>query len=142
MEAVGAAAARVEDAHSTFKPLLPSPPRACRYGNSEEIATVAAMLSCGGSVFHRPKEQAVHADNAHKNFHRGAVGDHIALLTVYNDWAETDFSSQWCKENYVQARFLEAIGVMRHDRMLVESGGAHWLVPALRLGDAAVDWAP
>ena len=44
----------------------------------------------------------VHADNAHKNFHRGNVGDHIALLNVYNAWAETSFSSQFCFENFVQ----------------------------------------
>lgn len=46
----------------------------------------------------------MHADNAHKNFHRGNVGDHIALLNVYNAWAETGHSSQFCFENFVQAR--------------------------------------
>eukprot|EP00959_Pyramimonas_sp_CCMP1952_P426685 8936425-Pyramimonas_sp.AAC.1 len=48
--------------------------------------------------------QAVHADNAHKNFHRGGVGDHIAMLGVYQSWADTNHSTQWCYENFVQVR--------------------------------------
>jgi pre-mRNA-splicing factor ATP-dependent RNA helicase DHX16 len=63
---------------------------------------MCAMLSVGNAIFYRPKDKAVHADNAHKNFHRGGVGDHIALLNVYNAWAETNFSAQWCFENFVQ----------------------------------------
>lgn len=118
------------------------------------------MVSVGGSIFYRPKDKAVHADNAHKAFHRGnvgeelvpantygcctyietspdssckaelghyayyyearlsdvtlaayvhfecrpAAGDHIALMNVYNGWAETNFASQWCFENFVQVR--------------------------------------
>lgn len=73
-----------------------------KFGVSEEIATICAMLSVGGSIFYRPKDKAVHADNAHKAFHRGNVGDHIALLNVYNAWSETDFSTQFCYENFVQ----------------------------------------
>ena len=41
---------------------------------AEEVATIAAMVSIGGAVFYRPKDKAVHADNAHKAFHRGGVG--------------------------------------------------------------------
>lgn len=44
----------------------------------------------------------VFADNAHKNFARGNVGDHIALMNCYEAWAESNFSTQWCYENYVQ----------------------------------------
>ena len=44
----------------------------------------------------------MHADNAHKNFHRGGGGDHIAMLGVYQSWADTNFSTQWCYENFVQ----------------------------------------
>ena len=78
-----------------------------KYGVSEEIATIAAMVSVGGSVFYRPKDKAVHADNAHKAFHRGNVGDHIALMNVYNSWAETNFAAQWCFENFVQVRSMK-----------------------------------
>ncbi len=74
---------------------------------SEEVATVCAMVSIGSAVFYRPKDKTVHADNAHKQFGRGNVGDHIALLHVYEGWAETDFSSHWCFENFVQLRSMK-----------------------------------
>jgi pre-mRNA-splicing factor ATP-dependent RNA helicase DHX16 len=78
-----------------------------KYACSEEMTTVCAMLSCGGAVFYRPKDKAVHADAAHAAFHRGGVGDHLALLAVYTQWAETDFSTQWCYENFVQVRTMK-----------------------------------
>ena len=62
------------------------------------------MLSIGNQVFYRPKEKAVHADNAKINFNRGAAGDHISLMNVYNQWQETGESTQWCFENFVQVR--------------------------------------
>ena len=31
-------------------------------------------------MFYRPKDKAVHADNAKMNFARGGGGDHLALL--------------------------------------------------------------
>eukprot|EP00955_Chlamydomonas_euryale_P067577 359869-Chlamydomonas_euryale.AAC.43 len=54
---------------------------------------LCVVSRAGGQVF---------ADNAHKNFSRGNVGDHIALLNVFDQWAESGFSTQWCYENYVQ----------------------------------------
>ena len=45
---------------------------------------MCAMVGVGGAIFYRPKDKAVHADNAHKAFHRGNVGDHLALLNVFN----------------------------------------------------------
>ena len=36
----------------------------------EQIITICAMLSVGNSIFYRPKEKQVHADNARKNFFR------------------------------------------------------------------------
>ena len=71
------------------------------------------MLGIGNAVFYRPKDKAVHADNAHKNFHRGNVGDHIALLNVYNNWAESNFSSQFCYENFVQVRATLVLMTLR-----------------------------
>lgn len=78
-----------------------------RHGCSEEIATIAAMVSIGGSVLYRPKDKAVHADNAHRAFHRGNVGDHIAMLNVYAAWAEAGHAAQWCFENFVQVRSMK-----------------------------------
>ncbi|RXH77459.1 hypothetical protein DVH24_023733 [Malus domestica] len=71
----------------------------------DEIISIAAMLSIGNSIFYRPKDKQVHADNARLNFHTGNVGDHIALLKVYSSWKETNYSTQWCYENYIQVDF-------------------------------------
>jgi pre-mRNA-splicing factor ATP-dependent RNA helicase DHX16 len=73
---------------------------------SVEMLTVAAMLSINNSVFYRPKDKAVHADNARMNFARGGGGDHLTLMRCYNQWVETNYSTQWCYENYLQVRSL------------------------------------
>ncbi|WJX71584.1 Pre-mRNA-splicing factor ATP-dependent RNA helicase DEAH1 [Trifolium repens] len=78
-----------------------------KYKCSDEIISIAAMLSVGNSIFYRPKDKQVHADNARMNFHTGDVGDHIAHLNVYNSWKETNYSSQWCYENYIQLRSMK-----------------------------------
>ena len=78
-----------------------------KYKCSDEMISIAAMLSVGNSIFYRPKDKQVHADNARMNFHSGNVGDHIALLNVYNSWKETGYSTQWCYENYVQVRSMK-----------------------------------
>ena len=49
----------------------------------DQVLTVCSMLSVGNSIFFRPKDKAIHADNAKKNFYRPG-GDHLALLNVYN----------------------------------------------------------
>ena len=78
-----------------------------KYKCSDEIISIAAMLSVGNSIFYRPKDKQVHADNARMNFHTGDVGDHIAHLKVYNSWKEANYSTQWCYENYIQARSMK-----------------------------------
>lgn len=76
------------------------------YGCTEEILSIVSMLSIGGSVFYRPKDRAVHADNARLNFARGGGGDHLTVLRCYAQWVETEYSTQWCFENYVQVRSM------------------------------------
>mmetsp|Transcript_12114 Transcript_12114/g.8453 ORF Transcript_12114/g.8453 Transcript_12114/m.8453 type:complete len:139 (+) Transcript_12114:707-1123(+) len=66
----------------------------------DQVLSICSMLSVGNSIFFRPKEKAMHADNARKNFFRPG-GDHITLLTVFEQWKETDYSVQWCFENFV-----------------------------------------
>ncbi|CAM0955681.1 unnamed protein product [Alopecurus aequalis] len=78
-----------------------------KYKCSEEVVTIAAMLSAGNAVFYRPKDKKVHADTARQAFHTGNVGDHIALLNVYNAWKESGYSPQWCHENFVQSRMMK-----------------------------------
>ncbi|CAI5723798.1 unnamed protein product [Hyaloperonospora brassicae] len=78
-----------------------------KYGCVEEVMTVCAMLSVNNSIFYRPKDKAVHADNARLNFARGGGGDHITLMNVYNQWVETNYSTQWTYENFVIMRSLK-----------------------------------
>lgn len=54
-----------------------------RYKCSNEVLTIAAMLSVNNSIFYRPKDKVVHADNARMNFVVPG-GDHLVLLNVYN----------------------------------------------------------
>ena len=77
-----------------------------KYKCSEDVLTIISMLSAGGSIFHRPKDRQVHADNAHKNFWAPS-GDHLTLKNVYDQWVESEFSVQWCFENYVQHRMMK-----------------------------------
>ncbi|XP_027192942.1 pre-mRNA-splicing factor ATP-dependent RNA helicase DEAH1-like [Cicer arietinum] len=78
-----------------------------KYKCSDEVISIAAMLSVGNSIFYRPKDKQVHADNARMNFHTGNIGDHIAHLKVYNSWKENNYSTQWCYENYIQVRSMK-----------------------------------
>ena len=56
------------------------------YGVVAEVLSICAMLQIGASIFYRPKERAMHADNARNNFNRPG-GDHFTLLNVWNQWA-------------------------------------------------------
>ena len=71
----------------------------------EQIITIVAMLSVGNSIFYRPKDRMVHADNAKQNFYRPG-GDHLSLLNVYNSWVEANYSAQFCMDNFIQIRSM------------------------------------
>ena len=74
---------------------------------------MCAMLGVGNAIFYTPKDKKVHAENAHKAFHRGNLGDHIALLSVYNGYKENGSSSSWCYENFVQVRHAQRFPISR-----------------------------
>ncbi|KAK9510947.1 hypothetical protein O3M35_005618 [Rhynocoris fuscipes] len=76
-----------------------------KYKCSDEIVSIAAMLSVNGAIFYRPKDKLVHADTARKNFFLPG-GDHLVLYNVYKQWADTEYSTQWCYENYIQYRSM------------------------------------
>ncbi|GFG40919.1 hypothetical protein Cfor_11095 [Coptotermes formosanus] len=77
-----------------------------KYKCSEEILTIASMLSVNGAIFYRPKDKIIHADAARRGFFTPG-GDHLMLLNVYTRWADSDFSTQWCYENFLQHRSLK-----------------------------------
>ncbi|XP_071097598.1 pre-mRNA-splicing factor ATP-dependent RNA helicase DHX16-like [Haliotis cracherodii] len=77
-----------------------------KYKCSKEVITIAAMLSVNNAVFYRPKDKIVHADTARVNFFVPG-GDHLTLLNVYTQWEDTDYSTQWCYENFIQHRSMK-----------------------------------
>ncbi|KAG5882677.1 hypothetical protein JTB14_026088 [Gonioctena quinquepunctata] len=77
-----------------------------KYKCSEEMVTISAMLSVNGAIFYRPKDKIIHADTARKNFNL-IGGDHLSLLNVYNQWRDSDYSTQWCYENFIQYRSMK-----------------------------------
>ncbi|KAJ2720098.1 DEAH-box ATP-dependent RNA helicase prp22 [Coemansia sp. Benny D115] len=82
------------------------------YGCSEEMLTIAAMLSVDGSVFYRPKEKQAAADSKKARFHQ-PEGDHLTLLAVYNGWKAAKFSNTWCFDNFLQHRRLRTASDIR-----------------------------
>lgn len=77
-----------------------------KYKCVEEALTICGMLGVDNTIFYRPKDKGIHADNARKNFFKYG-GDHLTLLNVYKQWEETGFSLNWCMENYLQNRSLK-----------------------------------
>ncbi|XP_034244398.1 pre-mRNA-splicing factor ATP-dependent RNA helicase DHX16 [Thrips palmi] len=77
-----------------------------KYKCADEIVTICAMLSVNGAIFYRPKDKIIHADTARKNFNCPG-GDHLVLHNVYKQWADTEFSTQWCYENFIQYRSMK-----------------------------------
>jgi len=75
------------------------------YGCVDQILTICSMLSVNNAIFYRPKDKAIHADNARRNFFR-PHGDHLTLLNVYTQWMESGYSTQWCFENFIQHRSM------------------------------------
>ncbi|TXT11242.1 hypothetical protein VHUM_01993 [Vanrija humicola] len=72
---------------------------------THEVLIIISMLQESGSLLYRPKDKRVHADQAHKNFVKPG-GDHFTLLNIFNQWAETNYSQQFCQENFVQYKSL------------------------------------
>lgn len=101
-------------------------------GCSEEVVTVVAMLTAQ-NIFYRPREKQAQSDARRARFHH-ADGDHLTLLTVYQAWAQHKFSTQWCFENFVQARSMkraqdvrrQLLGIMDRYRQPIRSCGRNW----------------
>lgn len=72
---------------------------------SEEVLTIMSMLSVNGTIFFKPKDRIVHAEASRKSFFSES-GDHLTLLKVYNDWASSGHSKQWCFEKFIQYKSM------------------------------------
>ncbi|KAG0264436.1 hypothetical protein BG011_006795 [Mortierella polycephala] len=76
-----------------------------KYHCTEEIASIVAMLSVQNAVFYRPKDKKLHADKARQNLTKPG-GDHLTLLNIWDQWVESNYSIQWCFENFLQHRSM------------------------------------
>lgn len=84
-----------------------------KLGCVEEVLSILAMLQEGPSIFYRPKQQAKEADDRHAFFAKGGVGDHIAMLNIWNEFVESGFSFPWARENYLQIKSLNRVRDVR-----------------------------
>lgn len=82
------------------------------YKCTHEVLIIISMLQESGSLLFRPKDKRVHADKAHKNFQKPG-GDHFTLLNIFNQWADSGYSQQFCYENFVQFKSLGRVRDIR-----------------------------
>jgi pre-mRNA-splicing factor ATP-dependent RNA helicase DHX16 len=82
------------------------------YKCTHEVLIIVSMVQESGSLLYRPKDKRVHADKAHKNFQKPG-GDHFTLLNIFNQWADSNYSQQFCHENFVQYKSLVRVRDIR-----------------------------
>lgn len=78
---------------------------AAEYDCVEEVLSITAMLQESSSLFYRPKDKLLHADQARTSFTKPG-GDHMTLLNIWNQYVDTNFDKHWCRENFLQERSL------------------------------------
>jgi pre-mRNA-splicing factor ATP-dependent RNA helicase DHX15/PRP43 len=76
-----------------------------RFGCTEEMAVLVALLSEQGQTFVRPRDRQNAADLAHSQF-RSGWGDHLSLLRAYEAFVGNGSSKGWCEENFLNYRVL------------------------------------
>lgn len=81
------------------------------YQVPQEVATIVAMLSVP-EPFVRPKNDAKAANEAKANFAHND-GDHLALLNVFHAYKLNNGDANWCFENYLNHRSLQAASNVR-----------------------------
>lgn len=75
-------------------------------GVAEEILSIVSILGESSNLFYRPKDKKEQAD-ARKETFAEPQGDHLLLWNLWTQWKETDYSSQWCQDNFVQYKTLK-----------------------------------
>eukprot|EP00301_Raphidiophrys_heterophryoidea_P007365 c12860_g1_i1.p1 GENE.c12860_g1_i1~~c12860_g1_i1.p1 ORF type:complete len:545 (+),score=192.20 c12860_g1_i1:51-1685(+) len=99
---------------------------------SDEILTIVAMLSVQ-NVFYRPKDKQAQADQKRSKFYQ-VEGDHITMLTVYNAWKASNYSTPWCFDNFIQSRTMkraqdvrkQLLTIMDRYRLEIVSAGKNY----------------
>ncbi|EPQ27924.1 uncharacterized protein PFL1_04668 [Pseudozyma flocculosa PF-1] len=92
-----------------------------QYACTEEVLSIVSILPEAGSLFFRPKDKKVHADNARAAFlppppaTAGAPsgGDHFHLLNIWNAYVESGYATNWCVDNFLQPKVLARVRDVR-----------------------------
>ncbi|KAN0082175.1 P-loop containing nucleoside triphosphate hydrolase protein [Elaphomyces granulatus] len=108
-----------------------------KYGCVEEVLSIISMLGEASALFYRPKDKKIHADSARARFTVKDGGDHLTLLSIWNQWVDSDFSYVWARENFLQQRSLSRARDVRDqlaklcDRVevTISTAGASNLIP-------------
>ncbi|KAF6729435.1 putative pre-mRNA-splicing factor ATP-dependent RNA helicase DHX16 [Oryzias melastigma] len=95
-----------------------------QYKCSEEVLTIAAMLSVNNSIFYRPQRQSGarrqrqdelcgsrrRSPGAPQRLHTGGtdIQSSVSVKPCRRDeeWVESGYSTQWCYENFIQFRSM------------------------------------
>lgn len=94
-----------------------------KYGITNEILSIIAMLGESASLFYRPKDKREQADKRKETFHV-EDGDHLTLLNIWVQWSDTGFSNQWCQDNFIQYKTLKRSKEVREqlERLCIKTG--------------------
>lgn len=96
------------------------------FGCSEDILSIVAMLSVQ-TVFYRPKDKAVAADQRKARFH-SPYGDHLTLLNVYRAWVMNNCSKLWCSNNFIHDRSMRRAQEVRRQLVTIMRRFGHEIV--------------
>lgn len=75
------------------------------------MLSIVAMLSVP-NVFMRPKDKMYEADEAKAQFSH-SDSDHLTLLNAYHAYKQSGDSKEWCYENYINYRSIQAAESVR-----------------------------
>ncbi|KAL2341809.1 hypothetical protein Fmac_009749 [Flemingia macrophylla] len=79
----------------------------CQFGCSEEIITIAAVLSVQ-TIWISGRGIQKESDEAKLRF-AAAEGDHVTFLNVYKGFHQSGKSSRWCHKNYVNYHAMRKV---------------------------------
>jgi HrpA-like RNA helicase len=84
---------------------------------TKDVLSVVAMLEEMSTILINSKEHRDQAKNAHARFVKDVpsplVGDHLLMLSIWNEFESNGYSSQWCHDNFVQYKALVRVRNVR-----------------------------
>ena len=76
-----------------------------KYQCLDQILTICSILSVGSNIFYINKDNQAQSDKVRQHFFNYG-GDHFTLLSVFNEWKETEYSGAWCRDNFIHFKSL------------------------------------